>query len=212
MPQPHPLSAFFLFRALSETELETVSSQLDAPVSYQRGECVYSTHTFRRAIGLILNGSVVVRSCENGESGIVINRLSAGELFGVAALFTSCTDDYVTEITANSDTTVWFIPQETMAQLLNDFPTVREQYIRFMSDRIRFLNRKLSVLTVGNAENRLYHHLLTLQDEQGIVRLSCTMKELANVLNMGRSSLYRSLDTLLREGLLTKEGSTYRIQ
>ena len=211
MASTHPLSAFFLFRELSECDLRTVAAQLEKPVTYRRGDCVYTTHTFRRAVGLILSGSVIVRSCGEAAPGVVINHLHAGDLFGVAVLFDTQSDAYVTEITADHDTTVWFIPQETMSQLLQTFPSVAEQYIRFLSGRIRFLNRKVSALTVGNTENRLYHHLLSLQDERGVIRVNGTMTELANTLNMGRSSLYRSLDTLLREGILIKEGNTYRI-
>ncbi len=211
MASVHPLSTFFLFRGLSERDLQAIAAQLEEPVSYGRGDCVYSTHTFRRAIGLILSGSVIVRSCGEAATKVVINHLHAGDLFGVASLFDTQSDTYVTEITADCETTVWFIPQETMSRLLTAFPSVAEQYIRFLSGRIRFLNRKLSALTVGNTENRLYHHLLSLQDERGVIRIVGTMTELANTLNMGRSSLYRSLETLLHEGILIKEGNTYRV-
>ncbi len=202
-----PLSAFFLFDGLGEEALHTIEQRLEPPVTYRRGQIVYNTHTFRRAVGLIVRGSVVVRS--SGE--VVINRLRAGEIFGVAALFDSESDDYVTEITADEESSVQFLPQELVSQLLTEFPAIAEQYIRFLSGRVRFLNRKLSALTVGNTENRLYHYLLSHQDEQGTIQLPDTMTELAKALNMGRSSLYRSLDTLVREGILVKEDKIYRI-
>ncbi len=202
-----PLSAFFLFDGLGEEALHAISERLEPPVTYRRGQVVYNTHTFRRAVGLIVRGSVVVRS--SGE--VVINRLHAGEIFGVAALFDSEQDDYVTEIIADEESAVQFIPQELMSQLLAEFPSIAERYIRFLSGRVRFLNRKLSALTIGNTENRLYHYLLSHQDEQGTIQLPDTMTELAKALNMGRSSLYRSLDTLVREGILIKVGKTYRI-
>ncbi|MBR5540405.1 MAG: Crp/Fnr family transcriptional regulator [Clostridia bacterium] len=205
------LSAFFLFRGIGDEERQRITARLERPVTFRRGQVVYNTHTFRRAIGLILSGSVIVRSSGEAAHSVVINRLHTGEIFGVAALFDSASDDYVTEITADEETAVQFIPQELMARLIAEFPTIAEQYIRFLSGRIRFLNRKLSALTNGNAENRLYHYLLAHQDEQGTIRLPGTMTELANTLNMGRSSLYRSLDTLVREGILVKEGKTYRI-
>ncbi|MBQ7038164.1 MAG: Crp/Fnr family transcriptional regulator [Clostridia bacterium] len=202
-----PLSAFFLFDGLNDEVLSAIEQRLTPAVCYRRGQVVYNTDTFRRAVGLIVRGSVVVRS--SGE--VVINRLHAGEIFGVAALFDSEQDAYVTEITAAEDTAVRFIPQELMSRLLMEFPLIAERYIRFLSDRVRFLNRKLSALTIGNTENRLYHHLLSHQDEQGTIQLPGTMTELAKALNMGRSSLYRALDTLVREGILIKEGKTYRI-
>ncbi len=202
-----PLSAFFLFDGLGEEALGAIERRLDPPVTYRRGQVVYNTDTFRRAVGLIVRGSVTVRSA--GE--VVITHLHAGEIFGVAALFDSEQETYVTEITADEESAVRFIPQELMSRLLAEFPLIAERYIRFLSDRVRFLNRKLSALTVGNTENRLYHYLLSHQDEQGTIQLPDTMTELAKALNMGRSSLYRALETLVQEGILIKVGKTYRI-
>ncbi len=203
------LSAFFLFHGLDAAAEQAIADRLEPTVCYRRGQAVYGAHRFRRAIGLIESGCVIVRSVNDR---VVINRLSAGDMFGVAALFDENADDYVTEIIADSDTRIRFIPQALMTQLLTEWPIVAENYIRFLSGRIRFLNRKLSALTVGDTESRLYHYLLTRQDEQGNVHLSGTMTELAHALNMGRSSLYRALDTLTQEGLLEKSGSSYRIQ
>lgn len=204
-----PLSSFFLFKGLDTAAEQAIAARLEEAVCYCRGQSVYGAHRFRRAIGLIDSGCVVVRS---GNDRVVINRLCAGDMFGVAALFDEDADNYVTEIVADSDTRIRFIPQALMVQLLAEWPLIAENYIRFLSGRIRFLNRKLSALTVGDTESRLYHYLLTHQDEQGNVRLSGTMTELAHALNMGRSSLYRALDTLLQEGMLEKHGSHYRIQ
>ena len=206
-----PLSAFFLLEGLDDATLQTITTRLEPPVHYRRGQVVYTTDTFRRAIGLIRRGQVIVRSSGEAAHSVVINRLGEGEIFGVAALFDSEQDAYVTEITADGDTAVQFVPQELVSQLLMEFPVIGERYIRFLSGRIRFLNRKLSALTLGNTESRVYHYLLAHQDENGIICLPDTMTELANTLNMGRSSLYRSLDTLLQNGIVVKTGKTYRI-
>ena len=203
------LSDFFLFATLDETAVADITAQLEETCVYRRGQVVYNSQTFRRAIGLIVSGSVVVR---NDARRVVINRLHAGDLFGVAALFDSENDAYVTEIVADEDTVVQFIPQEQMVRLIREYPAVSEQYIRFLSGRVRFLNRKLAALTVGDTERRVYHYLVSHRDEQGVLRLPDTMTELARALNMGRSSLYRSLDTLISEGILQKEGKTYRIK
>ncbi len=208
MTTTRPLSVFSLFRNLDDDELRRISLRLEPPVCYRKGDPVYTDTQFRRAIGLIDQGTVLVRS---GTHRVVINRLQAGDLFGAAALFNNEDDAYVTEITAETDTVVRFISQELMSSLLSEFPTLAEAYIRFLSGRVRFLNRKLSALTIGDTESRLYHHLLDHQDEQGVIHLSGTMTELASALNMGRSSLYRSLDTLLQEGILEKQGKSYRI-
>ena len=200
-----PFTACFLFEGLSVEEQRAVQAQLADPVCYRKGDAVYTEHAFRRAVGILLSGSVTVRS-----KRLVANRLFAGDCFGVAALFGS-DDDYVSDITADSDTAILFIPQEQMAQFLGTIPSIAQRYVRFLSDRIRFLNRKLATLTDGDAENRVYRYLSAHADDDGTVHLPCSMTELAETLNMGRSSLYRSLDALTAAQILVKNGNTYGI-
>ena len=83
---------------------------------------------------------------------------------------------------------------------------VAENYIRFLTDRIRFLNRKITALTDGQSDDRLRRYLLEHGSETGEVELPGSMKELAQMLHMGRSSLYRSLDVLLAEKTVRREG------
>ena len=196
---------FALFSGMSDEELAQIATELEAPKCYAKGEIIYRSDAFRRAIGLIISGSVTVQ-----KQSLMMNRLGAGDMFGAAALFDESAT-YVTQITAEEMTHVVFLPQETMSALLPRFPALAENYIRFLSGRIRFLNRKLAVLTTGSAENRLYQYLLSHTDGQGTVQLPPSMVELAHTLNIGRSSLYRSLDALLEAGVLVREGRSYRL-
>ncbi len=203
------LSAFSLFSGLAEAELSQIAAMLDAPTVYQKGELVYSACSFRRAVGLILCGSVTVMSAE-GEHPTLMNRLSCGAMFGAAALF-GAQEMYVTQITADTTTQILFVSQEQMSSFLRQYPLIAENYICFLSGRIRFLNRKLSVLTAGSAAGRLYQYFLTHRNENGSVTLPCSMVELADVLNIGRSSLYRARDALIAAGFVRQVGKIYYI-
>ena len=204
------LALFPLFAGLTATELDTIITEITEPVVYTKGKTVYHTDAFRHAIGLIISGSVTVRTPEESGHALMMNRLGRGSMFGAAALFGS-SDTYVTQITAEETTSIVFLPQDIITDWLPRFPRLAENYIRFLSDRIRFLNRKLTVLTTGNAVTRLYQYLLAQQDEHGIVRMPRSMVELANTLNIGRSSLYRALDSLQEAGMLRHEGREYRL-
>lgn len=201
----HELSAFFLFSDLPETALNAVAKIAKSPVLYRKGETIYCCDDFKRAIGLILEGTVTVH-----RDALMMNRLGAGDMFGAAALFDE-TETYVTQITAEEDSRILFLTQEMMSRLLRRYPVLAENYIRFLSGRIRFLNRKLAALTDGSAEQRVYNYLLAHSDEQGVVHLPPSMVELAHTLNIGRSSLYRAVDTLLTSGIIAREGRGYRL-
>lgn len=204
------LTMFPLFAGMNKEQLHTIANELDAPFTFNRGDSIYRSDTFRRAIGLIVSGSVTVHTPEDGNHSLMMNRLGAGCMFGVAALYDS-SDTYVTHIVAEEKTSILFLSQETVSSLLVKFPLLAENYIRFLSGRIRFLNRKLAVVTTGGAEHRLYQYLLTHQDERGTVTLPPSMVELAHTLNIGRSSLYRALDALLDAGVLEREDRQYRL-
>lgn len=198
------LQRFSLFFGVSEQELSLLTADCEAPIAYQKGETVYTASSFRKAIGLIVSGSVTVTA----DSGAVMNRLSVGDMFGAAALF-GAQETYVTQITATVPSHIIFVSQEQMSAWLHRYPKVAENYICFLSGRIRFLNHKLSVLTAGSAEGRLYQYLLTHRSENGAVMLPHSMVELAGVLGIGRSSLYRARETLITAGFLRQVGKIY---
>lgn len=206
-----PLGEFFLFRGLDAAALAHVDQRLSPPVCYERGARIYGTHTFQHSLGLVLSGTVLVQSPKEQGRPLVMNRLSAGDVFGAAALFDEAQADYVTDLTALTPVCVRFITQEQMTALFEAFPLTAQNYITFLSGRVRFLNRKLTALTDGSSVSRLYHHFLSHQNEDGTVILPRSMTELSRTLNMGRSSLYRSLDTLLQQGIVVRDGKQYHL-
>ena len=84
--------------------------------------------------------------------------------------------------------------------LLRDNPDFSMAYIRFLSDRIRFLNKRLAELSAPAVEQRLAKYLSECDG-----RVSPNMVALASSLGIGRASLYRMLDDFIRRGLIRKE-------
>lgn len=200
-----PLAEVFLFQGLAPGEMQTLCEELPAPEIFSKGDTVYSRHCFRRSVGIVLTGEL--RVIQPGDHGgrVVMNRLLPGQICGVAALFGDC-EEYVTEILAAANSSVLFLSQEEIIRLMHKDFRVAENYIRFLTDRIRFLNRKITALTDGQSDDRLRRYLLEHGSEAGEVELPGSMKELAQMLHMGRSSLYRSLDVLLAEKTVRREG------
>ena len=204
--QKHVLQSIFLFRDIEEAALCQYLQSLPEPVNYGKGEIVYNYENFDRCIGVVLSGELQV--CQVADDRRVqINRLSAGSLFGVAALFGEC-ETYVSEITASKSCRIAFLSQEWISDLMKQDFRIAENYIRFLSDRIRFLNRRIVSFTGGQTENRVLQYLLERKNEDGSVNMPRSMVEMANTLNMGRSSLYRSLDTLEKSGMIKRVGKS----
>ncbi|MBO5797930.1 MAG: Crp/Fnr family transcriptional regulator [Clostridia bacterium] len=194
------LDTFFLFQGLNEEEQTTLLQTAPPAESFPKGAVIYSTRQFRRAIGLVVRGTVVV-----SRTAAVLNRLGPGGVFGAAALFGQDTS-YVTEITAATACEVRFFDEELLRRWMREDPRLAENYIGFLSDRVRFLNRRIAAFTAGDATERLLTYLHQHADEEGLVNLPRSMTELAHMLDMGRSSLYRSLDDLAAAGRIRREG------
>ncbi len=189
----------FLLQGLSPRERTRHLSAIgEEPCRYSRGEVIYDRHRARRALAWVLEGHLRVL-----HGRVVMNDLYAGDVFGAAALF-GAEEAYPSAVVAATDCRVQFIPQETVSAWMENDPRIGENYIRFLSERIRFLNRRLATLTAGQTDDRLWRYLQAHRNEAGIVELPDGMAGLAEHLGMGRSSLYRSLDTLLAAGVVRR--------
>ena len=93
-----------------------------------------------------------------------------------------------------------------------DFKLV-ENYLAFLSQRIRFLNKKIAGFTQSGAEGKLARYLLEVAASQGkdSLLLPTSIQNIAKILNLGRASLYRALDTLSDLGYIVREGKTVRL-
>ena len=199
----------FLFGQVPETFLRGAAADARCTAeSFPRGGTIYSPEHFRRALGVFLTGAARVSKAAAGRD-LPVSTLSAGDVFGAAALF----DDaprYVTTITALRACRVLFFPQELVERLLEESPTMRRAYIAYLSGRIRFLNRKLDAILAGGAEERLAKYLAD-RAEDGEATLDRNLSALADALHIGRASLYRAFEALAEQGLAVRDGHCVRI-
>jgi len=203
----------FLFRGLSDADYAALCERLGQPERIAKGADVYTERAFRRALGLVLSGELrVTRPGADGKRR-THNRLLPGDGFGAAALFGDGADDtFVTDVVAYKASVVQFIPEETLTALWRSDPRIAENVIRFLTERIRFLNRAMNGAGGGTAEDKLRRFLLSHADAAGRVTLPCSLSGLSARLDIGRSSLYRALEELSSIGFLRRDGKEIYIQ
>ncbi len=172
------------------------------PIRFQPGEEIYSAQRFRSAIAILLAGSAQVR----GHSGVLMNLLGPGDCFGVAALFHPV-EEYVTTVSARTAVSLVFITDKELMDLFRRCPQCAVNYISFLSRRICFLNRRIESFTAPSALAGLGLWLLE-QEHEGEVKVLQGYTRLAQLLNIGRASLYRSLDLLVERGAITRQERT----
>ena len=131
--------------------------------------------------------------------------LKKGGMFGAASLYDEPgATPLVTRLTAHSDVRIVFFRGSLLQELMREDLRIAENYIRFLTGRIKFLNDKIQRLIYTSADTALAHYLLEHTEGGGTV--SPNLSALADELAMARASLYRSLHNLEQNGCIKKTG------
>lgn len=174
--------------------------------TYRRGEEILTPQEFERSLILILSGRVNVLKSGLNQKETFINCLKENDLFGMASLFYE-TSEYPSKIIARKRCRLLIIPKEIVEQLLESELDFVKAYVKLLSQKIHFLNQKIRTFTGGDASEKLYLWLkMQAQENQDLI-LPCSMSELADVLGIGRASLYRCFKDLEDKKIIRKENN-----
>ena len=190
------IQQLFLFQNAEEA---CKNLALPEPITYERGEVIYGSEKFERALGILLCGKAEAVTRERS----ALTTFRAGDTFGAAVLFGG--EQSISTVRATTMCRVQYISEDTLRQLFRDYPQTAMNYIGFLSEKIRFLNGKIATYTSSSVAGRLYYWLSNNGDEAGHLPPGMTMTKLAKILNVGRTSLYRAREELAREGLIDRE-------
>jgi len=200
----------FLFSGIDESRIASLLSNTEGVCVEHcvRGQKIRSSEGAPPALCIVLEGRAAVEK-QKGDATLRISVLEKGDLFGAASMFCS-EEDYVAEISAL--TSVWTIqiPETALRSIMHAEPSVMENYIRYLTGRIRFLSSRIDSLACGGIEERLYFALSNLAHD-GKCSLNCSMDAFAKSLGVSRATLYRAQDTLIADGRLKKEGKSFYI-
>ncbi len=198
------LSAHPLFAEIPEKEIEGVVNYSAKLSFFSAGDTIYSPKSQFRALGFIIKGRAVVFSSDTAKD-VILRTLNSGDSFGIANLFRP-QKIYISRICAKNACTVLFIEASKMKELLETNMQIMHNYIGFLSDRISFLNLKIRFFTAGSAERKLALYLASLSTRDNEVMLENSIASLSDMLDIGRSSLYRAFERLEKDGFIKKQG------
>ncbi len=199
---------FFLLKGLSNNEICKISSSFSPAVIFKKGETVYSGQKFTKAIGYIIRGTAVAMSDNNNETHL--KTFNKGMSFGAAALFGGG-ECYISTVTAKTDLEVLFVSEAELLTLFEKYPKTAVNYITFLSEKVRFLNKKLNVVSSTGSENTVLKYLTSLADQNGQISDLKNMSLISRTLGISRASLYRALSSLESGGYIIKENNKIKV-
>jgi len=202
------LENLFLFDGLNSNEKKKIISNLSKPCEFKKDEIIYTAKSFSKAIGILVCGKAF--AVTNNGNRVLMNNFEEGTCFGAAAVF-GTDDTYASTVTARTAATVLFITEAELSDMFSLYPITALNYIKFLSEKIRFLNSKLSMLSCSNAEDTVFRYLNSAKDSLGITTIPKSMTQLAKMLGLGRATLYRCLDTLEKQGYILRENNSIKV-
>lgn len=197
-----------MFDGLKQAEKEKIISGFSSPKRFKKGEVIYCAECFENAIGFVVNGKAVA-VCDN-DSGLHMKSFESGACFGAAAVFGG-NGKYISTIIADTDIEVLFITESELHKMFLLFPETALNYINFLSEKVRFLNKKLSLLSCTSAEDTVLKYLSSSADKDGYAQPPKSMTLLSKMLGLGRASLYRSFDNLEAQGIIVRENNRIKV-
>ena len=177
---------------------------------YRSGETVYSPDEEEKRLIIFSSGEASVYSADESRS-VLLRTVTAGKTVGVANLFSS--ERYVSRIIADKKCETVEITATDFRLLLESDGAILHNFLSFLSNKICYLNKKIVYLTAGSAERRLAVFLDSHSSEIGSdsFPLPVPMNSLAEMLNLGRASLYRAADKLEADGFITRDGKNIKL-
>lgn len=162
---------------------------------------------FSHSLGVVLEGVLEIQTTD-AEKKLSLRTLRKGQVFGAATIFLRAAPP-PSSLFAVKDCKVLFLEHDAVRTLLGKDAAFLDAYLAFLADRVQFLNQKIRCFTAGSVERRLALWLAENAKNGPITASSLT--GLAEILNVGRASLYRALEKLENDGLVLRNGRELQI-
>lgn len=192
-----------LFDGCERELIEKVIISAGTSKVFRSGEIMEAD--FSPSVGILLSGRGVIYSSDKGRRTL-LRFISPGSAVGVASLFAAEPPATRIEACGDGKSEMFFIDRETFEKLLEANSAFRINLIKFLADRVSFLNSKIDTVTAGSAERKLAIFIKNSPVNcAGVIELGMSMTALAHALDIGRASLYRAFDALEEAEIINRD-------
>lgn len=197
------LKSSILFEGFDVEEIRELMKQSEFAIeAYHSGELLMRKDSSLHILGILIKGSATVTRYQ-GNGQMHMSRLAESDIFGAASLF-SAEKEYVVDIRCTTDCRTVLISEIQLVKWMQFDSRILYNYLKYLTGRIRFLNRRLDALTETSVSLRIMTFLSGAARDGNCRVKSC--QELAQALCLSRATLYRALDTLCSEGKISRKG------
>ncbi|MBN2323212.1 MAG: Crp/Fnr family transcriptional regulator [Spirochaetes bacterium] len=200
------LSEFF--KELSEPSLKTLAG-ICIPKEIDKKGILFSEGAEGYAVYLLICGTVQLYKTSHAGRETVIKVIEPGEIFGEVILFEQ--KRYPVSARSLVKSTVLLMPRIQIHCLLQN-EAFRNDFMRMIMAKQRYLTERIQYLTVFDLEERFYRFISSQYGEKDEYTLPISKKDLAASIGALPETLSRLLTRLEKEGKLTVDGNRIRME
>ncbi len=196
-----------MFMGLNELSIDNLLRGIHHQVKhYKRGDIVAFSGDECKSLQIVVEGNVKGEMMDMAGHVLKIEDIGVPRPLAVAFLFGQ-NNRYPVTITANVDTTILVIPRQSVIKLIQTSEVFLTNFMNAVSNRAQFITKKLKFHSFQSLRGKLADYLLCeAADKNGIINLTKTQEELAELFGVARPSLSRTLRELHNEGLIKADG------
>lgn len=211
------LSKCALFENISEDEYKGLLSCINSYTKkFKSDEYIFFAGDHINYVGILISGSVELIKEDLAGSRHIMDFLSPSDIFaeGIA-----CTKQNISPITvrAKQDSMILFIPFDRIIKTCSNSCGFHLQLIKNMmlllGEKNYSMNRKMELLMLKGLREKLATFLLNESNKQGSTTFNITLNrnELAEYLNVSRTSMCRELATMKDLGMIDYYKNSFKI-
>jgi len=218
MNQHYPvLKNCVLFRRMEEKEIVSLLDCLSAQVkSFKAEDYVFFAGDEINQVGIVLSGIVEVMKENLAGNKHIVAFLGPADMFAEGIV---CTARRISPVTVRikEDAKVLFIPYERILRSCGNSCSFHISLIQNMmvvlGEKNVTLNRKLELLTLKGMREKIASYLLNESNERNssMFQIMLNRTEMADFLNVSRTSMCRELARMKDEGLIDYYGNSFKL-
>lgn len=195
-----------LLAQLSDEEIQRVKADIRIR-SHAKREVVLHKGGIGDGLLFLLSGQLQVIDITEDGRAIGLRMLAPGDFFGEIALINNSTRS--ASVVAMSDVLVAFLPAATAMHLFSHSPSVAQQMLQHLAQKIQRDSEFRALLSINNTTKRIYNFIVLMRkkkpDGEDVVENLPTHQDIANMINTSRETVTRALLALSQQGIIRKD-------
>lgn len=173
---------------------------------FKSGDIIVSAGELVTGLYYLASGVVNMKRTSWDGAEKIIMHVEQNSLFSEAPFFIN--RPIRSSFTCHSDATVYFFSQETVDEMLSQYPEIAKDIIRTLSEKLSVVSNQSASLGLDTLDQRIIKFILlrynsTPLHENEVISLgSLRMKDIASILGVHRATLYKSLKVFEKNGLI----------